>query len=104
MNYAIVGCVELSVPGRALGFSDAGMFNLVKALELTLNDGVCMQSGKQIGLKLGTLEDFQTFEELEEAYKKQIYYFTEQMERGLPDHRGHAQKVHGIAHAVLRHR
>lgn len=83
MNYAIVGCVELSVPGKALGFSDAGMFNLVKALELTLNDGVCMQSGKQIGLKLGTLEDFQSFEELEEAYKKQIYYFTEQMEQGL---------------------
>ena len=82
-NYAIVGCVELSTHGNALGFSDAGMFNLVKALELTLNNGVCMQTGKQIGLKLGTLEDFETYEDLEAAYKKQIYYFMEQMEKGL---------------------
>ena len=83
MNYAVVGCVELSVPGNALGFSDAGMFNMVKCLELTLNDGVCMETGKQLGLKLGTLEDFKTFEELEEAYKKQMYYFLEKMETGL---------------------
>lgn len=80
------------------------MFNLVKALELTLNDGVCMQSGKQIGLKLGTLEDFQTFEELEEAYKKQIYYFTEQMEQGLQIIEAMHKKYMVSPHAVLRHR
>ncbi len=83
LNYAIVGCVELSTHGNALGFSDAAMFNMVKALELTLNDGVCMQSGRQLGLRLGTLEDFGTFQELEDAYQKQMYYFMEQMEKGL---------------------
>lgn len=83
LNYAIVGCVELSTHGNALGFSDAAMFNMVKALELTLNNGVCMQSGKQLGLRLGTLEDFKTFKELEEAYKKQMHYFMDQMEKGL---------------------
>ena len=35
LNYAVVGCVELSTHGNALGFSDAAMFNMVKALELT---------------------------------------------------------------------
>ena len=45
MDYAVVGCVELSTQGNFLGWSDAAMFNLVKVLELTLNDGVCMLTG-----------------------------------------------------------
>ena len=39
MNYAVVGCVELSTPGKALGWSDAAMFNMVRVLELTLFGG-----------------------------------------------------------------
>ena len=38
-NYAIVGCVELTTQGDNLGWSDAAMFNLNKALELTLTGG-----------------------------------------------------------------
>ena len=41
-NYAIVGCVELTTHGNNLGWSDAAMFNLNKALELTLNHGKCL--------------------------------------------------------------
>ena len=41
-NYAIVGCVELTTHGNALGWSDAAMFNMVKALELTINNGMCL--------------------------------------------------------------
>ena len=39
LNYAVVGCVELSTPGKALGWSDAAMFNLTRILELTLFGG-----------------------------------------------------------------
>jgi pyruvate-formate lyase len=49
-NYAVVGCVELSTPGKALGWSDASMFNLTRVLELTLFGGKDPQSGDQIGL------------------------------------------------------
>ena len=83
VNYAVVGCVEISTHGSALGFSDAAMFNMVKALELTLNDGVCMQTGKQMGLKLGTLKDFASFEALEQAYAAQLKYFIGKMVTGL---------------------
>jgi pyruvate-formate lyase len=38
-DYALVGCVEISPQGNYLGWSDAAMFNMVKVLELTLNDG-----------------------------------------------------------------
>ena len=38
-DYAVVGCVELSTPGKALGWSDASMFNMTRVLELTLYGG-----------------------------------------------------------------
>ena len=52
LNYAIVGCVELTTHGNSLGWSDAAMFNFNKALELTLNHGKCLLTGEQIGLDL----------------------------------------------------
>ncbi len=79
MNYAIVGCVELTTHGNALGWSDAAMFNLVKALELTLNNGVDMLTGAKTGLDLGNLTTYKTFEDLEEAFSKQIDYFMDKM-------------------------
>jgi len=78
-NYAIVGCVELTTHGNSLGWSDAAMFNLVKALELALNNGVCLQSGIQMGLKTGYLTDYKTYEALEAAYMKQLDHFIDRM-------------------------
>ena len=66
-DYGLVGCVELSTQGNCLGWSDAAMFNLVKVLELTLNDGKCMITGEQSGLKTGYLTDFKDYPELEVA-------------------------------------
>lgn len=78
-NYAIVGCVELTTHGNNLGWSDAAMFNLVKALELTLNNGICLQTGTQMGLQTGYLTDYKTYEDLEEAYRKQLDHFIDRM-------------------------
>ncbi|MEG0276378.1 MAG: formate C-acetyltransferase/glycerol dehydratase family glycyl radical enzyme [Coprobacillus sp.] len=78
-NYAIVGCVELTTHGNNLGWSDAAMFNLNKALELTLNHGRCLLTNEQIGLDLGSLETYETFEDLEDAFQKQVDYFIEEM-------------------------
>lgn len=78
-NYAIVGCVELTTSGNNLGWSDAAMFNLLKALELTLNNGVCMLTGEQIGLDLGNLTDYKTYSALEDALAKQVEYFIDKM-------------------------
>lgn len=79
MNYAIVGCVELTTHGNALAWSDAAMFNLLKALELTLNNGVDLLNGEKTGLDLGNLTTYKTFEELEAAFAKQIDYFSDRM-------------------------
>jgi formate C-acetyltransferase len=79
VNYAIVGCVELTTHGNNLGWSDAAMFNLVKALELALNDGVCLQTGKQLGPRTGTLVDFASYQDVERALATQIDFFFEKM-------------------------
>jgi len=78
-NYAIVGCVELTTHGNNLGWSDAAMFNLMKALELTLTDGICLLTGKEMGMKTGTLTDYDTFEDLEKALAKQLDHYIERM-------------------------
>lgn len=40
-DYSVVGCVELSIPGRTYGLHDIAMFNLLKVMEICLyeNEG-----------------------------------------------------------------
>jgi formate C-acetyltransferase len=47
----------------------------VKILEVTLNNGIDPLTGKQIGLNTGDPTSFTTFDELLEAYSKQLKYF-----------------------------
>jgi formate C-acetyltransferase len=78
-DYAVVGCVELTTQGNNLGWSDAAMFNLVKALELALNDGVCLLDGERIGPATGSLGAFERYEDVEAAFTAQIDYFFDRM-------------------------
>lgn len=82
VNYAVVGCVELSTPGKALGWSDASMFNLTRILELTLFGGKDPGSGKQIGLETKPLAEMASFDELQAAYDRQLEYFVRLMVQG----------------------
>lgn len=82
MNYAVVGCVELSTPGKALGWSDASMFNLTRVLELTLFGGRDPRSGAQIGLATPPLTELSSLAELEAAYDQQLAHFVALMVRG----------------------
>lgn len=79
MNYGIVGCVELSTHGNNLGWSDAAMFNMLKIIELAVNNGVCLLSGKQLGLKTGYLNAFDSYELFEIAIEKQMDHFIDLM-------------------------
>ena len=78
-DYAIVGCVELTTQGNCLGWSDAAMFNMNKVLELTLNGGRCLLTGKRLGLNLGELTDYDSYEALEAAFQRQMDHFMDRM-------------------------
>lgn len=79
MDYAIVGCVELTTQGNNLGWSDAAMFNLNKVLELTLTGGKDLLTGEQMGEDYGSLLTYQNFEELENTFRKHLDYFMDRM-------------------------
>lgn len=79
LDYAIVGCVEPTGYGNTMGSTNAGMFNMAKCLEFALFNGVCQMSGEQMGLATGSLTDYKTFEELQDAYRRQIEHFVKMM-------------------------
>ena len=68
------GCVETGAFGTE-AYILQGYFNLPKILEITLNNGFDKVSGKQLGLKLGNATDFESYEQLFDAYKKQVEHF-----------------------------
>ena len=67
------GCVETGCYGKE-AYVLTGYFNIPKMLELALNNGYDPISKKQIGVKTGDPRDFKTYEELFEAFKKQMHY------------------------------
>jgi formate C-acetyltransferase len=75
-NGGASGCVETGAFGKE-SYILTGYFNLTKILEITLNNGSDPQTGKQIGIQTGDPKSFQSFDELIEAYKKQINYFVD---------------------------
>ena len=70
------GCVETGAFGNE-AYILTGYFNLPKILEITLHNGFDPVSKKQLGLQTGEATDFHSYEELFEAYKKQVEYFAD---------------------------
>ncbi len=73
-NGGASGCVETGAFGKE-SYILTGYFNLVKILELTLNNGIDPRTGKQLGLKTGDPAEFLSYEVLFDAFKKQLNYF-----------------------------
>ncbi|HEY3329030.1 MAG TPA: pyruvate formate lyase family protein [Capsulimonadaceae bacterium] len=78
-DYAPIGCVELTIPGRAIPHAVSGWFNALKCVELALFGGVDPRTGVQEGPRTGALETLETFEEFYAAYSAQVAYFAERM-------------------------
>ena len=78
-EYTAIGCVEPGVCGKINAWANASMFNLVKCLELALNNGVCVLSGEQVGPKTGELSELKSYEDVVNAYEKQVQYFVRHM-------------------------
>ena len=75
------GCVETGAWGSE-AYILTGYLNIPKVFQLTLFNGFDQYSGKQIGLKLGYAKDFKTYEELWDAFKKQLEHIVDIKIRG----------------------
>lgn len=78
-EYGVVGCVEPTPSGSCMGITNASFFNVAKCLELALNNGICMLSGKRMGPETGNPTEFTSFEDLLEAFLQQMNYFVDHM-------------------------
>ena len=68
------GCVESGAFGTE-AYILTGYFNIPKVLEITLNNGYDPATRKQIGLTTGDPAGFSHFEELLDAFNKQLNHF-----------------------------
>ena len=68
------GCVEAGAFGKEC-YALTGYFNLVKALELSLNNGCDPVTNKQLGPVTGDISSFKSYDELFASYEKQVRYF-----------------------------
>ena len=70
-DYSMLGCQEIEIPGKSNFGCEDGLINLAKIFELTINNGYDHQ-GNKLGLPTGRITDYESVEDLWEAYKKQL--------------------------------
>ena len=80
-NGGASGCVETGAFGTECYWL-TGYFNLVKILEVTLNNGFDPRTGVQVGPATGDPSLFTSFDEFMLAYKQQVNHFADIKVRG----------------------
>jgi pyruvate formate-lyase/glycerol dehydratase family glycyl radical enzyme len=80
-NGGASGCVETGAFGKE-SYILTGYFNMPKVLELTLHNGVDPRTGKQLGIATGNPEDLRSFDELMDAFRRQVEHFVDIKVRG----------------------
>jgi len=78
-DFAIMGCVEPRVQAKEGIHLTGGFINLPAALELALNDGVWRRTGCRIGLRTGDARSFTSFEQVQDAYERQLAHLIHHM-------------------------
>lgn len=68
------GCIEVGAFGKE-AYILTGYLNTPKIFEITLNNGIDPVTGKKLGLETGDPRSFESYEELYEAYHKQMVHF-----------------------------
>jgi formate C-acetyltransferase len=78
-EWGALGCSEPVVCGMTNSWGNSGHLSLPKCLELALNDGRCRLTGKQLGPATGDPKKFSHFDDLMNAFRRQLEYFVAQL-------------------------
>lgn len=73
-NGGASGCVETGAFGTE-AYTLSGYFNLNKVLELSMNNGIDPRTRQLTGIETGDPATFKCFDDLYEAFEKQLQYF-----------------------------
>ena len=68
------GCIEVGAFGKE-AYLLTGYLNTPKILEITLNNGIDPATGKKLGIETGDPRSFKTFDDLYNAWHRQMVYF-----------------------------
>ncbi len=72
-DWALIGCMSPGVVGKwGTVKRNAWHLNIAKCLEITLNNGRCMLTGKRLGPETGEPSNFKTYEEFRSAFREQV--------------------------------
>ncbi len=74
------GCIEVGAFGKE-AYLLTGYLNVPKILEITLNNGINPVTGKMAGIQTGDPKSFKSYEELYDAFLKQLQYIVDQKMR-----------------------
>ncbi|MBI5649327.1 MAG: formate C-acetyltransferase [Chloroflexi bacterium] len=72
-DYIMTGCLDVNIVGQSR-IATYGMFIAPLALDIFMRNGIDPNTGLQVGLQTGALENFSGFDELLTAFKKQLAY------------------------------
>ncbi len=70
------GCIETGCFGKE-AYILTGYLNVPKILELAVNNGMDPMTGEQIGIRTGEIKSFLSFEDLYQAFEKQLEYIVD---------------------------
>ena len=82
-DYVVIGCVEISVPRKTFGSTDAALMSLPICLDMALHDGYCPVMLKKIGVETGDPQGFTDMDDVVEAFRRQVSWVVDQMVIGL---------------------
>lgn len=82
-DYGLVGCVEPNAQGKTFGSTFAVQFNGIKCLEFALSNGIDNVFGYQAGVATGDPAEFTSFDQVWDAYERQVGYFVGQVAKGM---------------------
>ena len=68
------GCIEVGAFGKE-AYLLTGYLNTPKILEITLHNGTDPETGKRLGLETGDPRSFTSYEQLYDAWRRQMEYF-----------------------------
>ena len=78
---ANVGCLELVIPGKDSGYLYTSGSNLALAMDLAMTNGKSRRDGKLIGPQTGDPRAFQSFDEVKDAFHKQLTFMRDNSEK-----------------------
>ena len=91
VNYHVVGCYECGAEGE-LTCSCNARVNIPKALEMALNGGEDMITGKMIGLPLE--REIESYEDLTREFERQLRYFCDRAMKITDFYESHYGEIH----------